>query len=250
MKGFQPDTQLALTWTQLSSGNYVCTDRGYLSDKYECNIQFYGTEITINDIINMFETNRENPVVSNRFFVTDFNSTEHIFGEDVNYNSPISSYPSYNGLLCNVMSIDQRAQRSWKGFGLSMRLAAVSPSFVGSGSLPHLRFLDVTYQADAEYTNNHYRSYRNNFYNLDSDSDIGKFTGTFTLTNNEMAQLRSYIRTQRGSTISLPAISGVQYPFGRKSGSYPYLVKIIDFKDLGMMSVLEWKFQITFAQVL
>ena len=112
-------------------------------------------------------------------------------------------------------------------------------------------FIWIGCSGDAEYTVKHNESYTNdNFFYADEQSDIGKFTGTVMLTDHEMTNLRNYIRTQRGNTISLPAISGVAYPFGRKSSSYPYNVKIVDFQDLGMWSVNFWRCQVTFAEVL
>lgn len=243
LKGFQPDTKLALSWQQLSSGNYACTDRGTTSDLYQCDISFYGTEIFINNIINLFESNREAATLSNQITLSTFNSTEHIFGSDLDYSGNIN---------CNVMSIQQRNQGSWRGFSLSMRLAVNTPTFLsGNGYLPPLQILDIGYNGDAEYTVDHQSAYKKNtYFNPDHAADTGIFTGTFTFTDYEMSQIRTYIRKQRGNTISLPQIYGVQYPFGRKSSSYPYSVKIIDFKDMGMNSVLRWQAQITFAEQL
>ena len=241
---FKPDTQLALTWTQLASGNFVATDRGSASDRYEVDIEFYNTEATIDQLIVLLNSNREAVTSPSVVVLSNFNDSEHIFGDDLVYTGTIT---------CNVMSISQRSQGSWKGFGLSMRLSAVSPSFIsGTGALPKLDFLDIGSNADIiEYTVGHQMSYRNsNFFNPDYESDIGQFTGTFTFDVSEMAQLRSYIRHQRGSTISLPVISGVDYPFGpvRDSG-YPYDAKIIKFQDLGYYSIGRRRCIITFAEV-
>jgi hypothetical protein len=244
LKGFKPETTLALAWTQLSSGNWVATDRGYLSDKYECEISIAGTELYINDVINLFEANRE--ALSNQVICSGFNADEHLWGEDIDYTGSVTA---------NVMSIQQRNQSSWKVFNLSVRLAAVSPSFIlGSGNLPLFRFTNIGVKADAEYTNQHFRSYRNVWSNPDMASDAGTFTGTFTLTVEEMAQLRSYIRLQRGATVSLVGIYGIQYPFGPRTvpnaSGYPYNVKIIKFEDLGKISENFYQATITLAEQL
>jgi hypothetical protein len=239
---FVPETTLALQWQKLESGNYVCTDRGSGADKYEVNINFYGTEITINEIISTLELNRDS-INSSVLTLSGFNSTEHIFGADLDYSGNVSA---------NVLSIEQRAQHSWLGFALSMRLGAITPPLIaGSGSLPEFRLLDIGYEGDADYTIQHLRAYNSdNYYNQDNQSDIGTFSGTFSFLDPEMAQLRSYLRSVRGSTFQLSKILGVTYPFGRKSSVYPYNVKVIGFEDQGMISVLRWSCKITFAEQL
>ena len=242
---FKPRTTLALQWTQLSSGNWACTDRGSASDKYECDIDFYGTEITVDDIISFLESNREDLTTPNQILITNFNSQEHIFGADIDYSGSITA---------NVMSVGQRSQGSLKGYGLTMGLAAVNSSLSflgGNGSLPPFRFLDIGYEGDAEWTIQHQRAYNgSNFFNPDMRADIGKFVGTFEFTDEEMINLRSYLRYVRGGSFSLPNIFGVLNPFGRMSSSYPYSVQVTNFDDQGMISVLRWRSAITFAQVL
>ena len=244
MKGWVPETTLALQWNQLASGNWVATDRGAAADKYEVLLNFAGTETTINNIINLFEYDRES-LDSSQITMSNFNSDEHVFGEDLDYTGTITA---------NLMSIQQRNQSSWKMFNLSVRLAAVSPSFVaGSGHLPLLHYTDVGVQADAEYTIKHDVAYNKaNWFNPDHNSDIGQFTGTFTFSVSEMQALRTYIRIQRGATISLPSISGITYPFGTRTApyasGYPYNVKIIKFVDLGKISENFYKATLTFAE--
>lgn len=243
IRDFVPETKYSMKWTKLSSGNYTCIDRGSVNDAYEVEIEFYSTETTINSIINLFEENREYTSGSPyTLILSSFSSTEHIFGADLDYTGSIT---------VSVLSVTQRKQNTLKGFKLTTRIAAVSPVFVvGSGSLPLLRIMDTGIQADASYTINTFSSLRKVYFHVDNASDIGSFTGTFNFSDSEMQQLRRYIATQRISTISIPNIFGVTKPFGRLSSSYPYNVKIIDFKDLGMYSSTRWKCSLTFAQVL
>ena len=132
---FRPITTLALQWFQLDSGNWKAVDRTSAEDTYEAEIRTYGTEATIDSIIDAFEDNRTagsgTPYV---LTLSSFESTEHIFGEDVDHSSSISA---------TVLSIGQKEQRTWKGFGLALRLQALSPSFTGSPSLPTLQYLGV-----------------------------------------------------------------------------------------------------------
>ena len=252
LKGFNIDTQYSLTWTKLSSGNWACTDRGPASDAYYADINFAGTEVTINNIIDLFEENRDSLTgVANQVTLSNFNNDEKIFGEDLDYTGNITA---------NVVSIQQREQGSWRGFNLSVRLVAVSPSFIaGAGALPTFRFTDVGYKADSDYTNKHFSSFGGDvsfartWFNPDPQADSGTFTGQFIFSVSEMAQLRSYIRQLRGSQMTLTNIHGVAYPFGPKPSvatGYPYVVWVTSFKDLGKISENYYKCEITFAELM
>lgn len=236
---FQPVTTFSFmsNWNQLSSGKWVTSDRGYKNDLYEAkNVRIYGKENLINDLISQIELNRT--AGSNQVYLSGFNSQEHVFGADVNYSIPILS----------EIFVDRRTQGTWKGFGLAVSLSAVSPSFIASSTaLPLLRFLDIGYDADADRSINKFRTFANYWTNTDHQSDDGKFTGVFKFTDQEMIQLRRFIATQRSATVSITNILGVAMPFGRLSTSYPYNVKIVDFKDQGMFDNLYWKCSLTFA---
>lgn len=236
---YKPVTTYALSWQQLSSGNWIATDRGAAQDIYECdNVTLYGTEAKMKAFAVAIEANRE--AGSNVVTLSGFNSQEHIFGADLNYTGNITA----------TIDMNRRSQGTWKGFEQTCKVVAVSPPLLAnSGSLPLLRCLDINYDGDEDETINKLYSYnRNNFYQ-DHSSDYGTFTGTFTFTDSEMKQLRSYIRTQRSNTVSIPNISGVSSPFGIMSSSYPYNVKIIKFEDRGMWDNNFWSCDLTFALV-
>lgn len=243
-KGFTPETDYALKWIPLSSGNYSCTDRGAAQDKYECTVDFYSTEQTeinskksINEIINALEANRT--AGSNVIQLSNINAGEYIFGADIDYSGTLN---------CTALTIDRRTQNTWKGWGLSMRLVVSSPSFTGSPVLPVLRCVDVGIDADTDRTINKFRAYDTTLYYADHASDKGLFVGTFTFTTSEMQGLRRYVATQRGSTITISNILGVSYPWGRRTTSYPLSAKILKFEDMGMFGNSRWKAKITFAE--
>lgn len=244
---FTPQTTYALFWTQLSSGNYACTDRGTLADKYETQVTFYSTEQTeisghsINEVINILDSNRQSG--SPYFTITNCNSTEHIFGADLDYTVPIT---------VTATEISRRTQNTWKGWSFTCKLACVGlPTFVsGNGYLPPLQFVDVGVDADADYNIDKFRSYNNVFFYADHgpDSEKGIFGGTLTFTDAEMTQFRRYLAVQRGSAISIPNIHGINYAWGRRTTAFPLSAKFINFEDLGMCNVLRWKCKITLAQ--
>ena len=231
---FKPLTNLALQWAQTSDGNWFATDREVTADKYDAEIRIYGIESIINNFIDFLEINRSDVLtnINNKIFLSNFNSQEHIFGADLNYSGNINA----------TAFIDKREQRTWKGFGLPLKLNSIAPiTFTGgTGALPQLRFLNYGYEGDAEYTINKLESYKGDFYFADHQSDAGIFNGVFTFTDEEMIQLRRFLATIRGAAFAYPVFIGVSKPFGRRtpvspSGRY---VKIIDFEDTGMTGLI------------
>lgn len=236
---FQVKTTYALNWFPLSNGNMAASDLGAASDQYDCNIRLYKDENTLMSFANQIESNRV--AGSNTIQLSGFNTEEHVFGADIDYS----------GTLNATMDMDQRTQGTLKGFGQTLRLSLLSPSFVGgSGFLPKFRFLDIGYKADSSYTINKYDSIGRNFYYQEHKVDSGKFTGTYTFTNEEMIGLRRYIATQRAAAISMPTIIGVTHPFGRRTNST--YVKITEFEDQGMYGLDKgmprWRAKITMAE--
>ena len=226
---YTPETTLAVNWFQLSDGNWVSTDRGAQADQYDVSIRIYSTESVIDAFINQIEANRAaNLIGTNIITLSNFNDQEHIFGADLDYTGSIS--------VTAVM--ESRAQSTWKGFEVSLRLSCLSPSFLGgSGSLPLLKYLDTGYGGESEYTIKKFDSYDRIFSYQDHVSDTGTFAGTFTFNTQDMIAIRRYLATQRGNTITVPGISGVLNPFGRRSSTYPLHVKITEFIDQGMVGM-------------
>lgn len=240
---FKPLTSLALQWTQLSSGNYVSTDRLAAADIYEAQARIYGREATIDNFITEIEANRA--AGSNVITLSDFSGaisgwpTRSIFGANVNHSGSISA---------TVVKNDRKAQRTWKGFGLGLRLRALSPAFVSdTGSLP-LTNLEVGFDADSDVSVRKVDSYSGAFTYLDRDADIGFFAGTFILTDEDMRIFRNLLRTTRGGNFTITSIGGVASMFGPRRGGYPHDVKAVDWEDLGARDADRWRMRVNFAE--
>jgi hypothetical protein len=310
-----PATVYALQWIQGANGSWYAVDRGASADIYGVEISLYKDEATINDFIAQVEANRE--AGSNVLSLSGFNSQEHIFGADVDYSGTITATAAMN----------RRTQGSWKGFGVTLKLSALSPGFVGTepltfpssgwtffvmpfagvavsslfstvpgvivmdmvnynlyfpsypldeigtmvqgrqyvacastafsipvflptGHVPKLRFLDVGYDADANYTINKLQNYDTSFSYQDHAADDGSFTGTYTFDNAEMQALRRFVASNRGTAFTTPDIIGVANAFGRIAATAT--VKITYFEDMGMLGMVmgapRWKAKITLSQ--
>lgn len=237
--GFKVNTVLSLNWIQTSDGNFKCTDRGSTVDYYEAEIDLIAKEEEINQFVSAVYNNRFYD--SNHFSMSGFESTEHVFGEDVDHSGAID---------VTVLEVSNISQPSWKVRSVTAKVRALSPSFVGTASLPVLRCLDIGYNVNIENTNVKYDSYTGAFTYLDREADVGLFEGVFTLSIEDMRSIRRYLTIERGGDIIIPAIHGVEYPFGPyRSSTYPITVKVIEWKDLGMWGVNDWKLKLVLAEV-
>jgi hypothetical protein len=241
--GYQVLTKLAINWRQVSSGNYVGTDRGSTADVYEAKFSIYGTESTINSFIDEIEANRTAYPSASSYILTlgSFQSGEYIFGENVDHTGSISA---------TLLSIPKRKQGSFKGFGLAdMYIRALSVSFTGASSLPTLQFCIPGGELDSDYTIRKNDTYDGTMAYKDHQADSGIFEGTFKLTNANMILIRNYIRTQRTGNFTLSDTFGVSYPFGKRSAnSYPFTCKLIGWTDLGWWGLLYHRIRLRFAE--
>jgi len=240
LPGFKPTTRLSLKWRELASGNWAGLDRGSAQDTYETTIGFKEKEAPINNIIDQIKANRDNG--SNVITLSVFNTdTERIFGENVDHDVSISA---------TVLSTERRRQESLNGWGLQMRIRALTPAFTGASSFPTLDCVDTGVRADSSYTINKFDSYTGVFSYHDHQSDSGIFEGIFTLTVAKMILLRNFIRTTRTGNFTLSDTFGVDFPFGTRSGnSYPFTVKLIEWEDLGFFGLLFRRIRLRFSEV-
>ena len=250
---FKPETKHAIEWFQIEDGNYRGIDRTAEEDVYESDIIIYGTESVINTFIDNIELNR---VDDNIIYLYGLTTGEYIFGANVAPTSMSVPVAGTQTAYKCTLKMSGRYQGTLKGFGVSLTVRNLSPSFTGSASLPLLK-AKVGYTGESDYTIGKQFTYDGTAKYTDNSYDAGIFEGTFTLSNADMASMRQYIRSNRASTISLVSTAssglvGVAKPFGRRSGSYPYNVKILDFEDLGPYDTAckNWNIRIKFAEVI
>ena len=236
---FKTDTKLAYKWVKCSDGNYNAVDRGADSDIYDAEVEIYGTESVVDNVINVLNENRTGEY--NYLYMASFNSGEKIFGCNVDYTSSITAI---------VLSVSKKVQRTWKGFSTLVKFRASSPTFTGVGTLPTFKNLEYGYIGDTTTTIVKLDSYTNIYEFQDRQNDSGIFEGVFVLSNSDMEDLRNYIRVQRGNTISITSVSGVGQMFGEKRGSYPYNVKIVEWQDMGQIGINFYRIKLKFAEVI
>lgn len=247
---YKPDTKLAIKWMRSLDGNYYAIDRTSVDDIYESFVRIYSTESVVNNFIDEIESNRV--AGSNIIYLYDLNTGEYIFGADVTTSSQsVPGVGTEDAFVCTAF-MEERIQGSLNAYGVSLRLRNLSPSFTGSASLPALK-AEIGYSGDSGYTIDKIFSYDTSAYYQDSEIDIGVCEVVCKLTTANMQSFRRYAAAYRGDTIALGSanLPGVDNPFGRRSTSYPYNVKIIDWEDLGPhdTAAKTWDLRVKFAEV-
>lgn len=243
---FKPITTLAFKWNELQSGNYFAVDRGVAEDTYEADINVYGKESEINELLEAIEENRTANINQHYFYFYDLiENGEMFFGADVDTTQNVDGYD--NAIKVTVMQLEKRYMGSFKGFGVKMRVRALEPSFTGRIELPTLYPL-VGYTGDKTYTVTKQDTYDGTMNYTDKRSDAGIFTGTFRFNTTDMRNIRRYVAYYRGENIYTPTLKGVGRMFGNRWSSAT--CKILEFEDNGMIDPKWWTCKITFAEVI
>lgn len=238
---YKVDTRLALKWQQVSSGNWVAVDRGATSDIYESEFTILGKQATIETVLANIETNRSFAASTRLITIGGCESTEHIFGEDVNHS----------GLTMTILSVSPIEQRSWQVYGATIRARAVSPTFTGSASLPTFRNITIGRTADQAMTINKMDTYYGTYTMVEHDSDSGTANLSLMLTLTDMQSMRRHMATVRGSNYTITSTSGLWNLFGpNRPITYPVSVKIIDWEDAGWFGLTHRILRLTIAEVI
>jgi len=238
---YQPLQRFAISWRQLSSGNWAATDRGTTADSYECRVSLHGLESDINTFVDKINTQRLSG--NNQITLSEFKETEKIFGHNINHST----------LTAIVMDMPKRARTTFKGWTFAdVYLKLIStPSFVGLSTMPTLQFADFGGEADSDYTFAKKESFTGAITHQDMQSDSGIFEAEFTFKNTDFINMLNYIRVTRSADMTLADTFGVAYPFGTRSiGSYPFTVKLIEWEDRGYFGLLYRKLRLRFAEVI
>jgi len=223
-EGFKPNIELAYSMVDLSDGGYSIIDRTSQEDFYSCDITFGGRENTIDQIETFLQTAR----VSNDAVIelSEFNSGETIFGENVDYSGTI---------IASVVDIGKRRNVQTRSFNLPVSFVALtsSLSFIPYiGEMPVLGCLFSKYTAESSWTYLSHISYNGTVRITDRLNDKGSFEGRYRVSNQLMRDLREFYRNQRGEPFEVTeSILGIPKPFGSRAGNYPYSVHIFDMKE-------------------
>lgn len=246
--GFKPVTKLAIKFHDLENGDYYSIDRGAAEDVYETELTVYGTETSVNDVIDAIEANRLATTTPNELYFYNLSeSGEKLFGADVDNTQTVDTYA--DAFKVNISTVNLRAQNTWKGWSVSFMARCLSPTFTGAATFPVLCPLPGM-RADSEYTINRMWAYTGENFIADQYSDYGIWSGTFKTEYANMRDLRRFVATQRGVEFSLAStkLVGVTNLFGRRSSGYPYNVRILELDDYGNTSPDWWSGKITIAE--
>ena len=161
---------------------------------------------------------------------------EEIFGADV-------APGTYSVVLMSKTPI------STSNFSLSsMTLNVVlqsTPVFQGTPDPTNLLFPYI-YEGDRNYERVAQVSIDGTASTTDEDYTTNRYKASFTMIQEEMADLRRFISTNRGAIFTLPAMANV-YPFGRNIPG-PWDVRIVDWEDGGRSNQKFWGLTLTMVQ--
>jgi hypothetical protein len=235
---YKTTTVLSLSYSQLSNGNYVAIDRSTSADIYECDITTYGRESYIGNIIVGLDSIRNGNGLCQ---LSGFALNEKIFGENVDYSSPLS---------CVVTDYKLRENNSLNVYKLQLSLRLLSPTFDATPELPdfHSTCLGTGFKSDINRALVHNDTYYGDYYLSDKKMDSGIFEGKFNLTSSQLANLREYIRVYRDNIVIVSKLNGVNYMFGPSGGDFPHNVKIINIQEEERFSVNRFIVSIKFVK--
>lgn len=246
---FKVDTTLSLKWVQTEDNQWHAIDRGYLADTYESEFTVAGKQSTVETFIDAIDDNRA--ANSNQLTLRGFEDTEHIFGEDVDHQPATS-------ITATILSIGDMVQRSWQVWAVTVRARAVSPAFVGTATLPDLQNTQIGLAKALEWSINKQDTYYGTYYYADKEypTDRGRLNLTTQLSVANHKNMRRYLATQRGSTISIPDISmdaqgfGITNPWGiTRPLTFPITAKVIEWEDVGWWGITHRIMNLKLAEV-
>lgn len=240
---FKIDTKLALTWVQSSNGQWSAVDRGIASDVYKTTVTLTAKQPEIEQFINAVEANRLNG--ANYFSLSGFESTEHIFGEEIDYTSPLN---------VTVLSIKELKQKSWKVWSIAVVMQLLSPIAFASTtpSFVPLLNVDVNIKKTNDYTVNKIESYQGSYTYLDHSSDSGIIEIDCLLSLSDTVKIKRFNEINRSDSIALTQahMPGISYPFGTTRPTWPLSVKMLDLEDNGWFGITHRMITLRLAEVI
>jgi hypothetical protein len=242
---YETVTNLGMKWFKCADGNWYASDRGYQSDVYEAKFTIYGEETYINNILEGFNDNRTPPIGYGNikdYVVTISGSVgydeDNYFGQDV----PMTIQQSGH-----IINIGERKQNSWKGFSTDFTIRCLSPTFSGTPTLPNWSgtCVAIGYNNQQIYTENYYDTYYGAFSRFDHRDDNGIITFTLNLTDSELRNLRTWVRTNRDDTFTMSGLYGVDTIVPNLS--YPQDMKILEVKEKQRFNIDRWLVDVKLA---
>lgn len=210
-------TNYSFKLKEIGNGKFILSDRGAACDYYISTITMHSTKDILDSLQVYLELQRS---TSDTITVNFSSSGEKPFGASIDYSGAYSVY---------VLDIGKVLQKTFKGYSLTISLQLITPIFLGSATLPDLKYSSFKFDANAEYTKITNTSYTNDALPIENNCDYGTFKGTFYFNDSNMANLERYVADKRGLPFYLNDISGLEYIFSkRKKIKFPVRVRILE----------------------
>jgi len=201
VRSIEVDTQLQYKLVDKDNGSSVVIDRGSRSDIYEGVFVCVGKTDEIYDIYQ--QVRRYSHIA-----VSNCNSDEALFGENVDYTNQID---------CLVMELGDIVHTTNKIATVRMRVRAETPLvFSGTTTLPKLKCIGNGWSTETVLGQSIYDAYFGQQFIIDSLKDKYLCSLSATLKLSETISILNWFRLNRGKPFTMNYDDwGVQYPFGK-----------------------------------
>lgn len=231
--GYKPRTVQALSWSQKSNGKFTSSDRGTGEDYY------LGTFRYTDTLANVYALEEQLVLNTSSLYGITLEEGEEIFGAEVN--------TGFIFVTAEEWGIVERTNYNYATIEITLKPEYWSVSKVSvTGTLDNLVY-GYQYTAGREVSNNSTVFLDRSGTSSSRAYDTYIFSSTFTLTHEEMQEVRTFIiDDNRGAAFTLPPLPVVE-PFGPLV-SEPHTVKIVEWEDLGRINKEYWSIKITFVR--
>lgn len=238
--GFRPRTEVAIEWHQRADGNWRGSDRTITEDVFLADVTFQGPEDELTDLQTTLNKKRTE-------FTAEFNTTEEIFGADVDHSTAMKIVVTRYGKIRQV---------SFDVFEMNLTVRNIVTTFKPvTADISQLRTASHSDERETAFEINKKFTYDGEGFASDRLSadltEPGTFRALFSQDQQEMPAIRRYLlTTARANKVGFPDFGGITEPFGPRAGTGPFECRIIDWEDTGRSGFCEWGLSITFAREL
>jgi len=213
---FEREILINYTLVENSANKVISVDRGISSDRYEVTFHFRGKKDYISSIINELKALR----LAKREVIL-YDCDEHFFGENIQHDVLIFTV---------ITKMDKETSPLLNVYDVSVTFLADTSKlvFIGTSSWPEgMKCLQSQWEGYSKWNTQVNETYFRSNYFVDYISDAYYFSGKYILTTQEIQDLLSFHKSQRGSNFVITDTQlGTSQPFGSEISDTSHTVVI------------------------